>query len=128
MKHVKSTPVRNPVSHTPNSSKRYKIICTQKFLKAAKKLLKKYPNIKADFFALRDILREDPTGCGISLGDGTYKVRMAITDKNCGDSGGARVIFQVQIIDRAVYVLYVYDKGEMENIVEKFLNKLKSKK
>ncbi len=113
---------QNP-SHS--QSKNYKIVPTDVFLSDAKKLAKKYPKIKEDFFDLRNILKKDPITGNDSLGDDMYKVRMQISDKNKGQSGGARVIIQVKIIDKVVYVLSVYDKGKIDNLIDKQLQKLK---
>jgi len=38
----------------------YRVIPTQNFLDEAKKLLKKYPNIKDDFLELSKVLKIDP--------------------------------------------------------------------
>ena len=50
------------------------------------------------------------------LGKDCYKVRMAISSKNQGKSGGARVITCVKIVDDTLYLLSIYDKSEQENI------------
>lgn len=72
-------------------------------------------------------MKVDPVTGNESLGNELYKVRMAISDKNKGQSGGARVIIQVKIIDRVVYVLDVYDKSDTENKIITELNKLLKK-
>ena len=90
----------------------------------AKKLVKKYPNIKSDFDELQKQLKKDPITGNDSLGKDCYKVRMAISDKNTGESGGARIIIQVKIIDKKVYVLSVYDKGDKETISDKAIDKI----
>ena len=107
-----------------NSSTSYKIFCTQVFIGEARKLAKKYPNIKADFLALKDRLKKDPVTGNDSLGQQVYKVRMQISDKKKGSSGGARVIIQVKIIDRKVYVLSVYDKGRIGTLIDTYIKKL----
>ena len=56
-----------------NSSTSYKIFCTQVFIGEARKLAKKYPNIKADFLALKDRLKKDPVTGNDSLGQQVYK-------------------------------------------------------
>lgn len=63
-----------------------------------------------------------------ALGKECYKVRMNITDKNVGESGGARIIIQVKIIDKKVYVLSVYDKSEKKDLLENELDKILKKK
>ena len=124
MKQKKSTSAKNKGSHLTTSSQNYKILLTDNFKKEASKLASKYPHIKEDFFSLRDTLQKDPITGNEALGRDLYKVRMAITDKNKGQSGGARVIIQVKIIDKIVYLVSVYDKSDRENLIEKELIKL----
>jgi hypothetical protein len=52
---------------------------------------------------------------------------MQITDKGGGQSGGARVIINVQVINKEVYVISTYDKGARENIKDYILKKLLKK-
>lgn len=44
---------------------------------------------------------------------------MNISDKNRGESGGARVIIEVKVIARKVYVLSVYDKSYLNDLTDK---------
>jgi mRNA-degrading endonuclease RelE of RelBE toxin-antitoxin system len=67
------------------------------FDKQAKRLAKKYPSLKKDLAELIKKLADDPEQ-GISLGNGFYKVRLAIASKSKGKSGGARVITYVKIL------------------------------
>jgi hypothetical protein len=53
------------------------------------------------------------------LNGGLHKIRLAITSKGKGKSGGARFITHVQVISTTVYLLSIYDKSEMENISDK---------
>lgn len=106
----------------------YRIIPTDNFLSEAKKLLKKYPNIKADFLDLAKKLQKDPIIGNNFIGDDCYKVRMIITDKCRGQSGGARVIINVQVVEKEVFVLSAYDKADQETIKESVLEKLLKKK
>ncbi|SDW84269.1 hypothetical protein SAMN05444410_106107 [Hydrobacter penzbergensis] len=109
-------------------SKTFKVIPTDNFLSEAKNLLKKYPNIKDDFLAPADMLKCDPITGNDYIGRQCYKVGMQISDKKKGESGAARVIVNIEISDREVYVLSVYDKGNQSTISEKELNKLLAKK
>lgn len=54
---------------------------------------------------------------GVDLGGGYRKVRMAITSKGKGKSGGHRVI-TLDLIERngCLYLLYAYDKSSYSNI------------
>ena len=81
-------------------------------------MAKKYPSIKNDYKALIDSLKEDPKQ-GQPLGKDCYKVRLAITSKGKGKSGGCRVITCVKIIASSVYLLSIYDKSDIESITEK---------
>ncbi|WP_343302836.1 hypothetical protein AAHN97_14925 [Chitinophaga niabensis] len=115
MKQNKSTPGKGKHRHSTNSSKDFKVMTTDLFIKEAKRLKKKYPNIGSDFRDLSTTLKKDPITGNDALGCDCYKVRMPISDKGCGESGGARVIIEVKIIDSSVYLLSVYDKAEKEN-------------
>jgi mRNA-degrading endonuclease RelE of RelBE toxin-antitoxin system len=85
-------------------------------LNEAKELLKKYPNIKQDFLALARELKKDPITGNDRLIENCYKVRMQITDKGGGKSGGARVIINIQVKENIVYVISTYDKSRYETI------------
>lgn len=68
------------------------------FERQLKSLAKRYPSLKADIAQLRSELFENPF-MGIDLGKHLRKIRLAITSKGKGKSGGARVITYV-ISDR----------------------------
>src|SRR5690606_41108973 len=61
---------------------------------------------------------------GTNLGKDCYKVRMAITSKGRGRSGGARVITCVRVVKTTVFLLTIYDKSESESIRDKELERL----
>ena len=65
----------------------YKINSTPPFEKQAKKLLKKYPTLKIDLYLLIESLELNPIQ-GNSLGNDFYKIRVAISGKAKGKSGG----------------------------------------
>ena len=89
--------------------------------RASYKLLKKrHKSLEADFERLLASLLEKPMQ-GVELPGGVRKVRMAITSKGRGKSGGARVIIRVRIVDDELQLLYIYDKADMENVSETFL-------
>lgn len=83
-----------------------------------KRLSKKYRSLKDDVASLGMLLAEDAM-IGTPIGKGCYKVRMAISSKGKGKSGGARVITYVRIVNKVVVLLTLYDKSEKENITEK---------
>ena len=93
----------------------YKIIPTENFNKEVKKLSKKHRSIKNDLVDLRKELLKNPTK-GTSLGQGVYKIRLAITSKGKGKSGGARVISYVLMQDKEIFLLSIYDKSERPDI------------
>ena len=76
---------------TPSELPVYLIRFARSFRIAFKRLSKKYPSLNADVAGLLDQLRIAPQ-IGESLGQNCYKVRLAITSKGQGKSGGARVI------------------------------------
>ena len=43
---------------------------------------------------------------------------MPINGKSSGQSGAARVIIEVKVIDKRVYILSVYDKSDKEAIFD----------
>lgn len=106
----------------------FKVITTSPFRKEAEKLKKKYPKIKDDFLELADKLKKNPISGNDSLGRNCYKVRMQISDKGNGESGGARVIINVIIEDNQVFILSAYDKSEKDTISEKELDQLIKRK
>ncbi len=55
------------------------------------------------------------------FGHDCYKIRMAISSKKQGKSGGARIITCAKIVDERVILLTIYDKSEKENISDKEL-------
>jgi hypothetical protein len=58
---------------------------------------------------------------GTSLGKNCYKIRIAITSKGKGKSGGARLITYVRITKNKVFLLDIYDKSEQADISNKEL-------
>lgn len=101
----------------------YKIKTISVFDRNIKKLAKKYPSIKSDFAELLESLRENPAQ-GTSLGNNSYKIRMQISSKKKGKSGGARLVSHLLIQNETVYLLTIYDKSEQETISDKQLREL----
>jgi len=101
----------------------FNIVVTTGFKKHAKKIGKKHHSLKSDIEGLIDSLEKDPLK-GEPLGKDCYKVRMAITSKGKGKSGGSRVITCVKVIEDDVYLLAIYDKSEKESISDKELDEL----
>lgn len=101
----------------------YKVASIPLFDKQAKRLAKKYPSFKNDLTVLVNSLANHPEQ-GVALGNNFYKIRMAITAKGKGKSGGARIISFVKIRANTVYLSYIYDKGEKESITNKELQQV----
>ena len=101
----------------------YNIIAVPTFRKELKKLAKKYHSLKKDLAVLFESLKENPLQ-GTALGRNCYKIRLAISSKGKGKSGGARLITNFVIADKTVYLLSIYDKSDKENLTDKELNML----
>jgi hypothetical protein len=101
----------------------FSVYTTDFFDKELKRLAKKYPSVKNDYKTLVDSLKEEPKQ-GQPLGKDCYKIRMAITSKGKGKSGGSRVITCVKIIAESVFLLSIYDKSAKESISDKDLDNL----
>jgi len=95
----------------------YNVIPTPDFKRLFKILLKKYPSLKSDLNELIEVLSANPE-TGTSLGHGVYKIRLAISSKGKGKSAGARVITFIVTKDNEVYLVYIYDKSQLENITK----------
>ncbi len=106
----------------------FEVIPTDNFSKKLKKLKKKYPKIGEDIreFTANDNIEENIKS-GEPLGKDCHKIRMQITGKSAGKSGGARIILQAKIVDKKIFLLAIYDKGDQETITDKEINKLIAK-
>ena len=83
-----------------------------------KRLNKKYWSLKDDLAALIALLEENPQQ-GEPLGKDCFKIRLAISTKKAGKSGGARVITCVKISEEEVFLVAVYDKSEFDTLTDK---------
>jgi len=101
----------------------YKILTIAPFDKQLKRLIKKYPSLKAEISDLIKQLLTEPTK-GIPIGNDCFKIRLAIASKGRGKSGGARVITYVTITEDSIFLLSIYDKSDQENIDDKELIRL----
>ena len=107
---------------------------TKSFKAAAKPLLKKYQSLSKDLSLLEKELINTPR-LGTPLGKDLYKIRLNITSKGKGKSGGARVIslLETTLIGYAeivsekeitVNLITIYDKGDVDTISDKELKDL----
>ena len=107
---------------------------TKNFKQEAKPLLKKFRSLSSDLLKLEKELIDTPR-LGTPLGENCYKIRLKITSKGKGKSGGARVltIVETELIGIAeinldeeiiVNLLSIYDKSDVGNISDKELKEL----
>jgi mRNA-degrading endonuclease RelE of RelBE toxin-antitoxin system len=107
---------------------------SKSFTSQAKPLLKKFKSLSSDLLNLQKELLINPR-LGISLGADVYKIRLKISSKGKGKSGGARVIsfLQSEIIfveefvseeEIIINLISIYDKSEISTFSEKELKEL----
>ena len=101
----------------------YNVEITSLFERQIKRLIKKFPSLKTEYAQLVASLKESPEQ-GTSIGNQCYKIRLAIASKGKGKSGGARIITHLQVINKKVFLLSIYDKSEQENISDKDVSSL----
>lgn len=93
------------------------------FKRQFKRLAKKYHSLKNDLDAWRKEILKNPL-VGDDLGGGVRKIRMTISDKGKGKSGGARILtLNVMVSEDGMNVtlLTIYDKGEISNVKDEFM-------
>jgi len=72
---------------------------------------------------LREVLlklQENPQ-LGTSLGSNFFKIRLKITSKSSGKSGGGSIIICVKITNEQIFLAYIYDKSEESTVSDKRL-------
>ncbi len=92
------------------------------FDRRARRLAKKYKLLKDDLRTFQQEIMQNPL-MGIDLGRGVRKIRMAITSKGKGKSGGARVLTLTVLVseDADVTLLTIYDKDEIDNVSDEYI-------
>jgi mRNA-degrading endonuclease RelE of RelBE toxin-antitoxin system len=95
----------------------YSIAYTPFFEREFKKLSKKYASLQNDLQKIIKLLIENPQS-GESIGNNCYKIRMSISSKNKGKSGGARVITYVKFVNEEIFLVAIYDKSQLSAIAE----------
>lgn len=93
---------------------------SEDFRIAFKRLKKRHRSLETDFERLLASLLANPFQ-GVELEDGVRKVRLAISSKGRGKSGGARVIIRVRLVADELQLLYIYDKADYDNVSEAYL-------
>ena len=93
----------------------------------AKALAKKYKSFVKDYKDFLELLKTNPIQ-GKSLGGGVYKIRISITSKSKGKSGGARILtYNVKKVNPDkifVILMSIYDKSEMESVSDSYLKRI----
>lgn len=99
---------------------------TDEFLRQAKRLAKRYHSLADDIDELQHALQENPE-IGVSLGGGKRKIRLGVASKGGGKRGGLRVITLnviVEATDTCVNLLTIYDKKEIPNVSDKYIDQI----
>lgn len=96
----------------------YEIVQTAEFEREAKYLSKKYASFKNELARLAESLADNPKQ-GSPLGSNCYKIRLGISSKGKGKSGGARIITYVVVKQQSILLLGVYDKSEQQTMPNK---------
>jgi len=103
----------------------FKVSVTADFKRESKRLVKKYVSLRKEIGDLIHSLEDEPM-LGTPIGNGCYKIRLAISSKGKGKSGGARVITLVWVKEEQVFLLSIYDKSEQDDISDSRLKELVS--
>jgi mRNA-degrading endonuclease RelE of RelBE toxin-antitoxin system len=90
------------------------------FDRQAKRQVRKYPSLKPELISLVEKLKQNPM-MGTAIGNNCYKIRLSIASKNKGKSSVARVITHLHVEKRAIYLLSIYDKEELQNLDNRFI-------
>jgi Uncharacterized protein conserved in bacteria len=102
---------------------KYNVLTIPPFDRQLKRLVKKFPSLKAEYAVLIEDLEENPKK-GTSLGNNCFKIRLPIASKGRGKLGGARVVTHFYIENETVFLLAIYDKSEQADISDKELKEL----
>lgn len=94
-------------------------------MRMVKPLWKKYASFEQDYLQLLDELRSNPF-VGTPLGEGVRKVRMPISSKGKGKSGGARVLTynvnKESDDEIKVTLMSIYDKSKISNVSDEYIS------
>lgn len=96
---------------------------SDEFSRAFKRLKKRYRSLPSDLKQLLASLVENPNQ-GVELYNGMRKVRLNFASKNRGKRGGGRVIIRLAVNDTSLTFIYIYDKSDMENVSDEFLDQV----
>ncbi len=104
---------------------KFEVITTPDFEKSFKAMAKRHRSLKKDILEFTETLQHNPFQ-GVELTPGIRKIRMAISSKGKGKSGGARVItYTILTIEEEgiVYLLDIFDKSEYSTVDVSILQK-----
>ncbi len=104
----------------------YNVIPTPDFEKSFKVLAKRHRSLKDDILEFSKSLGKNPFQ-GDELSPGIRKIRMAITSKGRGKSGGARVITYTVVVtenEGKVYLIDIYDKADFSTVDVSLIKKI----
>ena len=104
----------------------YKVFLFKEFRTDVKALIKRYQSLRQEIDDLIVSLATHPRQ-GTSLGNGIYKIRLAIKSKGKGKSSGARVMTFVNIENTTVTLFFIYNKGDRDTVSDKELQSLVQK-
>lgn len=107
----------------------YKISVTSQFSVEVKRLSKRHRSFMTDLEHFKNSLLENPFQ-GVEISPGIRKIRMAITSKGRGASGGARVITATAIVSEEeghLGFLYIYDKADASNVKTEVIKQMARK-
>lgn len=96
----------------------FEVTTTPEFESQAKALQKRHRSFKSDLRELVTSLGKNPFQ-EVELSPGIRKIRMAITSKGRGKSGGARVITYTVVtaeMEGSVFLMNVYDKADFSTV------------
>jgi mRNA-degrading endonuclease RelE of RelBE toxin-antitoxin system len=96
------------------------------FNREFKRLHKKYPSLPGDIKQLILSIEEQPNA-GVEIINEVRKIRLRITSKGKGKSGGGRVLYlyveRPEDMD-VLNLLYLYDKSEIENVSDALIKEI----
>ena len=99
-----------------------KVVLSKHFVRESKALYNKHRSLAQDVVYLIEELKLNPK-LGIPLGKNCYKIRLKISSKQSGKSGGARIITHVYIDGDTLTLLAIYDKSEQSTISDTEIEK-----
>ena len=91
------------------------------FNRAFQRLKKRYHSLPQDLKQLLASLVKNPQQ-GTELYNGMRKLRLAFASKGRGKRGSGRVIIQLAVDNTRLTFVYIYDKSDMGNVSDEFLD------